>query len=148
MKPQARRIGALAGCLMATAGASAFAAELAVTVHNIEQNKGTVHFVIYDRANWMSADPEKFAGAKSVDLAGHEDEGPLTATIDLEPGKYAAFVYHDLNANFEFDKNFVGIPKEPYAFSQDFDKRKRPGFDECSFVVGADGASIAVTLKS
>ncbi len=26
-------------------------------------------------------------------------------------------VYHDVNNNEELDKNFVGIPKEPYGFS-------------------------------
>ena len=106
-----------------------------------------MHFVIYDEANWMSADPEKFAGAKSVDLTGRNDENPLVATIDLEPGEYGAFVYHDPNVIAEFDKNFVGIPKEPYAFSQDFDKMKRPGFEQCKFVVDQDGTAITLTLR-
>ncbi len=147
MRTHTWHIKTLATYLMATAGAAAFAAELAVTVHNIQENKGKVHVVIYDEANWLGGDPATFAGAKSVDLTERKDEGPLVATIELEPGEYGAFVYHDLNVNTELDRNFVGIPKEPYAFSQDFDKMKRPEFEDCKFVVGEDGTAITLTLR-
>lgn len=67
--------------------------------------------------------------------------------VEFEPGEYGTFVYHDLNANSKFDKNFIRLPKEPYAFSGPFNKRRMPKFEECMFVVGEDGAAITVGLQ-
>ncbi|MCG2739786.1 MAG: DUF2141 domain-containing protein [Syntrophaceae bacterium] len=36
---------------------------------------------------------------------------------DLPWGKYAVKAYHDKNANSILDKNAMGLPKEPYGFS-------------------------------
>lgn len=35
----------------------------------------------------------------------------------IEKGDYAFSLFHDVNSNEKLDKNFFGIPKEPYAFS-------------------------------
>ena len=40
-----------------------FAANLTVTVNNIEENRGKVHAVIYDASNWLDGDPDNFAGS-------------------------------------------------------------------------------------
>ena len=37
---------------------------------------------------------------------------------NLPPGTYAVSVFHDANNNNEFDKNFLGIPKEGYGASR------------------------------
>lgn len=39
--------------------------------------------------------------------------------IKLKPGKYAVAVYHDENGNRKLDRNFTGIPREEYGFSND-----------------------------
>jgi len=36
---------------------------------------------------------------------------------DIPYGKYAIMIYQDLNGNKKLDKGFLGIPKEPFAFS-------------------------------
>lgn len=133
------------GCL-SVLGTTAFAASLTVTVDNIEENRGRMHVVIYDDANWMAADPAKFAGGKSVDLSERKDDGPLVTEVELEPGEYAAFAYHDLNSNSEFDRNFMRIPEEPFAFSGPFKKLQKPQFKDFMFVVGQDGAAISLVL--
>ena len=126
---------------------AAFGADLTVTVENIKQNKGKVHVVIYDASNWLDGDPDNFAGSRSVDISERTDDGPLVTEVDLDPGQYGAFVYHDLNANFKFDKNFIRMPKEPYAFSGPFSKLRMPRFKDCMFVVGEEGAAITVGLQ-
>ena len=127
------------GCLCVL-GTAAFAANLTVTVDNIEENKGTVQVVIYDATNWLDGDPGNFAGSQSVDITERKDDGPLVTDVELEPGEYSTFIYHDLNANSKLDKNFMRIPKELYAFSGPFNKLRMPKFEECMFVVGEDGA--------
>lgn len=129
-------------------GTAAFGATLTVTVDNIKENKGLVHVVIYDAANWLNRNPANFAGAQSVDITERQDDGPLVTNIEPEPDEYAAFAYHDRNANFKFDKNLIGLPKEPYAFSGPFNKLRTPKFADCKFAVGEDGAAITVGLQN
>ena len=42
---------------------------------------------------------------------------PEVAIKALPPGRYAAKIFHDLNGNGALDANVLGIPTEPYAFS-------------------------------
>ena len=125
------RLRVATGCITVL-GTTAFAANLTVTVENITENKGKVHVVIYDAANWLASKPEKFAGSQSVDITEHKGDGPLVTDVELEPGEYGAFVYHDRNANFKFDKHFIGLPKEPYAFSGPFTKLGCPSSKNAS----------------
>lgn len=129
----------IAGCVSVLSTA-AFAADLTVTVDNIGENKGTVHIVIYNASSWMDGDPYNFSGSRSVDLTERTVDGPLVTHVKLEPDRYCAFVYHDLNANDKLDKRLIGIPKEPYAFSGPLSKRRVPRFEECMFVIGEEHA--------
>ena len=36
---------------------------------------------------------------------------------NLSKGTYAVSVYHDVNENGKLDRNLLGIPREPFAFS-------------------------------
>ncbi len=50
---------------------------------------------------------------------------------DIPFGAYAAVSYHDLNENHQFDRNFIGIPKEPVAVSRLYKKRfRKPCFQD------------------
>jgi uncharacterized protein (DUF2141 family) len=54
--------------------------------------------------------------------------------IKLEAGIYAVSAFIDLNGNGKLDKNFFGIPKEPYCFSNNFKPAlSAPDFKDCSF---------------
>lgn len=55
-----------------------------------------------------------------VDLEKPEN-APINGLIhvkidDLNEGPYAMMVYHDENRSYEFERNFVGIPMEGFAF--------------------------------
>lgn len=134
-------------CLLACAGTTAFGATLTVTVDNITEDKGVLRIAIYEAANWLENDPAKVLAGDALDVAEREGNEPVVVDLEVEPGEYAAVVYHDLNGNRVFDKNFLGVPKEPYAFSRGFRKLRRPDFEECKFVVGEDGAAITLTLS-
>ena len=54
--------------------------------------------------------------------------------IGLTKGDYAVAIYQDENNNDNCDKNFFGVPVEPYAFSNDIrPKLSVPSFRDCSF---------------
>jgi uncharacterized protein (DUF2141 family) len=53
---------------------------------------------------------------------------------DLAKGTYAIGVCHDINDNDKLDKNFFGIPQEPYGFSKNIrGYMSAPSFEEVSF---------------
>lgn len=62
-------------------------------------------------------------------------------------GTYAASAIQDLNGNEVLDKNFVGLPTEPWAASNDVRPLTRgPTFDESRFSV-EEGQSVTIQLS-
>ena len=61
-------------------------------------------------------------------------EEVVAAFQDVPAGTFAIAVFHDTNSNGKLDKNFLGIPKEGYAFSNNvFGTFRAPGFEDASF---------------
>lgn len=68
-------------------------------------------------------------GSIYIRLGNEKDELIKTIRVDLStgregykfsnlpPGKYTVRCFQDLNGNKELDKNFMGIPVEPYGFA-------------------------------
>lgn len=64
------------------------------------------------------------------------------------PGVFAVGLYHDVNGNKKFDKNFLGLPAEPYGVSNDPAMRLGPPrHEDASFTVGPRGTTVEVTLR-
>jgi uncharacterized protein (DUF2141 family) len=58
---------------------------------------------------------------------------------NVQPGRYAVAVQHDLNSNGAVDRNLFGAPKEPWGVSNDIRHTFRaPRFEEAAFDVRAD----------
>ncbi len=61
---------------------------------------------------------------------------------DLPPGKYAVAAYVDNNRNGRQDKNFLGVPKEIYGFSNDARGMfGPPDFAAAEFEIGENAVS-------
>lgn len=68
--------------------------------------------------------------------------------VDLPPGEWAIALSQDVNDNGEMDRNFLGIPTEPYAFSNNVRPRfKAPDFEECKFVAEGEGQTVTIRLE-
>ncbi|MEM9838871.1 MAG: DUF2141 domain-containing protein [Pseudomonadota bacterium] len=63
--------------------------------------------------------------------------GTATASFQgLQPGRYAIRAFHDLNGNGTMDTNALGIPSEPYAFSNNARGNFGPAkFEAAAFTV-------------
>lgn len=72
----------------------------------------------------------------------------LTVLIsDLPPGKYAVAAYVDNNRNGRQDKNFLGIPKEIYGFSNDARGMfGPPDFAAAEFEIGENAVTKPIHL--
>jgi len=56
----------------------------------------------------------------------------------LGAGRYAVAVYQDENRNGKLDKNFLGMPTEPYGFSNDArGSMGPPSFDAAAVDIAA-----------
>jgi uncharacterized protein (DUF2141 family) len=63
--------------------------------------------------------------------------GEMTFTLDSIPaGTYAFGVFHDENNNEQIDQNWLGIPTEGFAFSNNaMGTFGPPSFDQAKFIV-------------
>ncbi len=74
--------------------------------------------------------------------------GVLNAKLnDLKYGTYGIALFQDLDGNGKINKNALGIPKEPYAFSNNFKPMmKAPNFNNCKFSYNAACNNIEIKL--
>lgn len=71
----------------------------------------------------------------------------ITVPVELAPGEWAVALTQDTNDNNQLDKNFLGIPTEPYAFSNNVRPRfAAPKFEECKFMVNTPGLVVNIAL--
>lgn len=84
-----------------------------VDIVGLKNNKGQVLIGLYNSENHFL----KKAYKGQVALIKNTK---ATATFEnLPAGEYAISVFHDENSNGKLDTNFMGIPKEAYAASND-----------------------------
>jgi len=61
---------------------------------------------------------------------------------DVPAGTYALVAFLDDNSNGLLDKNFVGIPREPIAFSNRYRPKGPPSYQRAQFTLSADETRI------
>ena len=72
----------------------------------------------------------------------------MVSIARLPPGRYAAQVFHDENANGQVDRALFGIPKEGVGFSNDAPIRlAAPKFTAAAFDFGGGTATIRLSLR-
>jgi len=125
--------------------ASAPATEpVTVVVSSLVSTTSAVKLYFYNtRAGFLKHG--QWAFSKSVKPEGKSE---FSLPVELPKGEWAVAITQDLNNNDKVDKNFLGIPTEPYAFSNNVRPTlAAPGFDECKFVVDGPGKVVSIVLK-
>jgi uncharacterized protein (DUF2141 family) len=117
--------------------------QLTIEIKGIKKATGQIMLSLCDSE-------EQFMG-KSHILAKKfivEQEGSMTITLPVSPGSYALSIYHDINADSKLNMTFLGIPKEPYGFSNDargiFGP---PKFQDAQFSLEEDQQKIVINLN-
>src|SRR5688572_5806575 len=114
--------------------------KLEVTVKNIKEVKGTIRIALYNNEKDFL---ENFLQGKIVKVTGNEAK---IIFENLKPGDYAISVFHDENENEKLDSGFMGIPNEPYGFSNDaMGTFGPPSFEKAKMNLTSDKASV-ITL--
>jgi len=116
---------------------------LEVQVTQIEKVHGQIGLCIYNsKETYMYSDE-----AILCQWANVKDSWVSFKLESLPSGDYAIVIFQDLNGNKDLDTNFIGIPKEPYGFSNNPSTRfGPPSFEGASFKVGSN-TEIEIELK-
>lgn len=98
----------------------------------------------------LCPDEASYASEKGCVLKYAKAIGPVVQMQlpGISPGIYAVKVFHDVNDNGLLDTNWIGIPKEPYGFSNDaMGTFGPPSFVQASFKVGAGTSALRIRMK-
>ena len=101
-----------------------------VEISGVEDPKGLMSIGLYSKEKGFPDDGKEYKGTE-VEVTG---QTVVYTFKDVPFGTYAMAVFHDTNSNGKLDKNFLGIPKEGYAFSNNvFGTFGPPDFKDTSF---------------
>lgn len=87
---------------------------IAVELSGIQKVSGEIGILVFDQSNGFPSDKKTAILQKVVPVSGIN---MLIELDELPYGEYAIALVHDVNANKKLDKNFWGIPSEPFGFS-------------------------------
>jgi uncharacterized protein (DUF2141 family) len=122
--------------------APAGAATVTVTVDNVHGSRGQIHVDLCDAATFLTTNCP-------FDAAVPAHGGRVDVLVaNVPPGRYAAVAYHDRNANGELDLNGLGMPTEPFGFSNDAPLLLGPPlFKDAAFDVTGKDVTVTIHLK-
>ena len=142
--PTGHCVSLVAVLLLGVLGARAFAdATVTVEVLNVSHAEGEMVLTVYDSgSNWLRS-----GMLREAQTVG--GRGTVTFSIELPPGEYAFHAFQDLDGNGRMRTNFIGIPREPTAVSNDATGRfGPPRFRDASIAVGEAPVSVRMNLVS
>ena len=143
------RLTVLLGFIL-TVFASVAAAEdssLRIEISGLADVEGTVFISVYDNEDdWLG---EQTVSTTKVEITDALVEDLVVADIALPPGEYAVSLFYDENANGKLDSNFIGIPKEPVALSNNAKpKFGPPKYKDAVFALGEEGVTQRIAIES
>jgi len=136
---------ALALCIWTGAtGASETSGVLTVDMQGFAASDGFAMVAVFDSETAYKEGSPRAAQAK----VRVSDQKARAVFKDLKFGTYAVAMFHDRNANGKMDKNAMGIPKEPYAHSNNARGMFGPPvFKKVKFELDSPELKIEITLK-
>ena len=121
------------------------AIRLIVNVSQLRSEQGEVAVTVYP------SDPRRFLAPRGKLMRARvKANAPTTQACFYlpKPDAYAVAIYHDANANRDFDRTPVGMPTEGFAFSNDApSKFGVPSFDAARFVAKAGDTVLHVKMR-
>jgi uncharacterized protein (DUF2141 family) len=117
---------------------------LTLTITDLSDTKATLFVAVYTEKDGF---PKATGAPRGYKL---EPGGKTSATLridDLPYGTYAIAIFQDTNGNGKLDTGAFGIPKEPYAFSNNFRPRfSAPKWADCRFEYNAQSTNQRIKL--
>lgn len=98
-------------------------ADLPVHLSDAPAN-GSITVMLFDSAEGF----EDFRAPVRVETVPADGQTTALTLTGVPAGNYALVVFHDENSNGRLDFNFIGIPKEPIGFANDYRPKGPPNF--------------------
>lgn len=125
----------LAALFVFSAGA-ALAEPVSFTLEGVEARGGTLYVSVQTEDQYQ----------QNEGVAGDIIRGPVAGTMefdfDLPLGDYAISVWHDIDADNEFDMDEQGMPADGWAMTNGSALRGAPTFQDVKFTVGTGGVEL------
>jgi uncharacterized protein (DUF2141 family) len=118
-------------------------ATLVLKVTGLRSEKGQVKIAVFNSSEkWLGEQP---IYSSTINV----DSQTVTWRInDVPYGDYGVAVFHDENSNGKMDKNVLGIPLEPYGFSNNVRiTLGPPKWEEAKFTVKGSTAEVSIGVK-
>ena len=134
--------------LIAGSYASAFGADLIVKVTGLRNTNGYVVCHLFN-----SEDGYPTTSSKAWKVQDDYNISEKTAYFifkDIPQGDYAFTVHHDENANHKMDKNWLGLPKEGWACSNNAKGTLGigpPSFDDAKITLDSNEKTVYVEMN-
>ena len=115
----------------------AFSNEIKIKITNVKANQGKVVMSIHgSKESFKNRIPDN-----TLILQTQNEE--IETTVNLPDGEFAFCLYQDLNSDDTLNSNLIGIPKEPFGFSNyngksapgNFEKHKVTINQDCELVI-------------
>ena len=116
---------------------------VALTITGILAVKGQIKIALFNSSETWLGDHPVYNATVEV------DSKVVTWKIsDIPYGDYGIALFHDENKNGKMDKNFLGIPQEPYGFSNNMRVTfGPPSWDKSKFVVKSAITELSIEVK-
>lgn len=120
------------------------AAEITLTVTGFADSSGMARIVLMeDETGYRGEIPV----ARIVSVPIHDGRAVWTAD-DIPSGRYAVIAHHDRDADDEFNRPFLGLPQEPYGYSNGaWTSLGLPQWEEVAFDIGEASARQDIHLR-
>jgi uncharacterized protein (DUF2141 family) len=90
--------------------------QVSVDIVGLHSEQGRVFIALFCGAAGFPGDRKKACGSKVASAKGKRVKVLFES---VRAGEFAVSMIHDENANSQFDRNFLGIPKEGWGTSRD-----------------------------
>ena len=129
----------------ASAEEIAAAAPLTVQVSGLAEVTGHLFIAVYDSQDtWLG---EETVLVRKVLIEENLNGELVEVPIEIAAGEYAMTVFYDEDGNGELNTNFIGMPKEPIALSNNATgKFGPPKYEDARFEVGAAPVVLSITM--
>ena len=118
------------------------ASELVINLSD-QKKAGTLMLAIYNNAEAFEGSVVKEKRSEVGVFKGLElylePKDSMRLSIEIPDGEYAIAFFIDANGNKKLDKNFLGIPKEQFGFSNNaMGTLSAPSFEQAKFRVAGN----------
>ncbi len=118
---------------------------LQLQLQNIQPKKGSIKVALFNSKETFL---DNSAAYLSQSLEVNQRNSIDISFPNLPFGMYTAAIFHDVNNNGKLDKNLLGVPTEPYGFSNNArSKWGPPKYDTAKFQLDQDQLSLQVEVK-